>query len=144
MGILAIRRQLTGGVLSLALATGAFAGCTFDRTVINAHVRDIDTSWIVPGKTTRAEVVRRIGLPATVKETGVGITKNSMRWVSVDTFEKKFEGGWIVTLTFADSIGYFSNDILVTFDAQGVVTLVSRTTSDGDKVNLVEWREVRE
>ena len=142
MGILAVRRLTVRSVLCAAVCC-AFAGCTFDRTVINRHVRDIDTSWIVPGVTTREEIVAKIGLPPTVKDVGIGIAKDSMRWVSVDTFEKKFEGGWIVTPTFVDGIGFFSHDLLITFDATGKVRLVSRTRSDGKKIELVEWREVR-
>ena len=142
MGILALRRRLIGGAVLLALAAVG-AGCTFDRTVVNRDVRDIDTSWIVPGVTTREEIVAKLGLPPTVKDVGIGIAKNSMRWVSVDTYEKKFEGGWIVTPTFSDSVGFYSHDLLITFDDAGTVTLVSRTKGNGEKVELVEWREVK-
>ena len=46
------------------LSVLAFGGCTsFDRTVVNGYVRNIDTSWIEPGKTTRDEVIDRIGRP---------------------------------------------------------------------------------
>ena len=39
-------------------------GCTsFTRTVVNGYVRDIDTAWIEPGKTTRDDVVARLGRP---------------------------------------------------------------------------------
>ena len=142
MGILALRRRLIGGAVLLALAA-AGTGCTFDRTVINRDVRDIDTSWIVPGRTTREEIVAKIGLPPTVKDVGIGISKNSMRWVSVDTYEKKFEAGYILTPTFSDSVGFYSHDLLITFDDAGTVTLVSRTKGNGEKVELVEWREVK-
>ena len=142
MGILALRRRLIGGAVLLALAMFG-AGCTFDRTVVNRDVRDIDTSWIVPGVTTRGEIVAKLGLPPTVKDVGIGIAKNSMRWVSVDTFEKKFEAGYILTPTFSDSIGFYSHDLLITFDDAGTVTLVSRTKGDGEKVELIEWREVK-
>ena len=33
---------------------------------MNGHVRQIDTSWIEPGRTTRDEVIARIGRPADV------------------------------------------------------------------------------
>ena len=53
-------------VLLLAVLTG----CSFSRTVVNGHVREMDTSWIVPGVTTRDEIVNRIGRPPSVH--GVG------------------------------------------------------------------------
>ena len=50
------------------LAVSLFlCGCTsFHRTVVNAHVKDIDTSWIEPGRTTKEDVVARIGRPPSV------------------------------------------------------------------------------
>ena len=45
----------------------ALGGCTsFTRTVVNGHVRDIDTAWIEPGRTTRDEVIGRIGRPPSI------------------------------------------------------------------------------
>ena len=41
-------------------------GCSFSRTVVNAHVRDLNTSWIVVGSTTKSEVESRIGRPPSV------------------------------------------------------------------------------
>ena len=46
--------------LLLGLAVG---GCTFSRTVSNGFVRRLDTSWIVPGVTTRDDIVERMGRP---------------------------------------------------------------------------------
>lgn len=50
-------------LLALLLLSVALAGCSFSRTVVNGHVRNLDTSWIEPGKTTRAEVIARFGRP---------------------------------------------------------------------------------
>lgn len=48
----------------VTLSALALGGCaSFTRTVVNAHVRQIDTSWIEPGRTTRDEVIARIGRP---------------------------------------------------------------------------------
>jgi len=49
--------------LALLLTVASLAGCTFSRTVVNGHVRTMDTSWIEPGKTTKGEIVRRLGIP---------------------------------------------------------------------------------
>lgn len=119
-----------------------FCGCTFSRAVVNAHVRDMDTSWIVPGRTTRAEVIARIGLPPVSREGG-GIGKNALRWVCGDTFTGTLEVGYIVTPTFEKGRAHWAHDLLILFDEADVVSLVSRTASeDGDKVRVLEWREV--
>lgn len=129
-------------LLILGLAA-SLSGCTFGRVVVNGHVKDLDTSWIRPGVTTRDEVVKRLGMPATVKDVGVGVTKETMRWVAVDTTERKFEGGYVVTPTFTNDKTFFSHDILIVFDDRDVVSLLSRTRSDGDKIEILDWREVR-
>jgi len=48
---------------AVALALALLSGCTFSRTVVNGHVRNMDVSWIEPGKTTRADVIARLGMP---------------------------------------------------------------------------------
>lgn len=53
--------MLRGFAAGLALAL--LSGCTFSRTVVNGHVRAMDTAGIVPGRTTRAEVIARLGMP---------------------------------------------------------------------------------
>lgn len=117
------------------------AGCHFGRVVVNEHVRELDTKWIKPGQTTRAEVVAKLGLPAAVKDVGVGLTKNTLRWVSVDTDERSFEGGYILTPTFSSDSVYYANDILVVTDDNGVVTLVSHVAHNGKGFRLIDWRE---
>ena len=54
---------------ALALALG---GCTFSRVAVNGHVRDLDTSWIKPGLTTRDDVIARLGRPPSVLGVGGG------------------------------------------------------------------------
>ena len=120
-----------------------FCGCTFSRAVVNAHVRDMDTSWIVPGRTTRADVIARLGLPP-VSHEGGGIGKNSLRWVCGDTFTGTLEAGYIVTPTFEKGRAHWAHDLLILFDDADVVSLVSRTSSDdGNEVRVLEWREMR-
>ena len=93
------------------------AGCHFGRVVVNEHVRELDTKWILPGQTTRAEVVAN------------------------DTDERSFEGGYILTPTFSSDSVYYANDILVVTDDNGVVTLVSHVAHNGKGFRLVDWRE---
>ncbi len=125
----------------LLISLAAFCGCKFHRSVVNEYVRDIDTSWITPGVTTRSDIIDRIGVSPSTKEGG-GISGSSFRWVCADTFTGTLEAGYIVTPTFERGTMYYSEDILVTFDREGVVELVSRTRSkDGKRVEIVEWRE---
>lgn len=51
------------GRLTVPLLCLLFAGCSFSRTVTNGYVRRLDTSWIRPGVTTRADIVERFGRP---------------------------------------------------------------------------------
>ena len=50
-------------VLAAVLTLLALSGCTFSRTVVNGYVRELDTSWIKPGETTRSEVIAHLGMP---------------------------------------------------------------------------------
>jgi len=49
--------------LTAILLTAILSGCTFSRVVVNGYVRDLATAWIEPGKTTKAEIVARLGIP---------------------------------------------------------------------------------
>jgi len=124
----------------LTLLTIALSGCRFSREIVNPYVRDLDVSWIRPGTTTREEIVRKMGMPPTVRGLG-GVTKDSFRWSSIDTFSRSFEGGYIVTPTFESANEAFDDDILIRFDEKGIVVLVSRTQTRGGETRLVDWRE---
>lgn len=51
------------GCRTVSLLCLMLAGCSFSRTVTNGYVRQLDTSWIEPGVTTRADIVNRLGRP---------------------------------------------------------------------------------
>lgn len=130
-------------LIAFLLIGGVLSGCTFSRAIVNAHVRDLDTTWIELGRTTRADVIARLGLPP-VSHDGGGIGKNSLRWVCGDTFTGTLEAGYIVTPTFEKGRAHWAHDLLILFDDADVVSLVSRTASgDGNEVRVLEWREVR-
>lgn len=131
---------MRSAVLIAALAA-MLSGCTFSRATVNDYVRDLDTSWIVPGRTTRTEIIDRLGMSPASREGG-GVTAGSFRWVCADSFGTKLEAGYIVTPTFERTDRHFAEDILILFDERGVVELVSRTASrDGREIELKEWRE---
>ena len=130
-------------ILRFALvATLPLGGCTFSRAVVNPRVRDIDTSWIVPGTTTRRDVVDRIGYPPHVRELG-GVKPNSFRWTTYDLSTRTLAAGYIVTPTFEKGRECFAHDILICFDAHGVVTLLSRTAVVDGRLRIVDWKELK-
>lgn len=125
-----------------ALVTLA-AGCTFHRSVTNAYVKDLDTSWIRPGETTFEEIVRRLGLPPMMQGVN-GYTSDALHYVCVDSFEGKLEAGYIVTPTFSRAHECDGEDILITFDESGVVKLLSRTRMRRKPIDGAPSVEVRE
>ena len=134
---------MSSRLLRLALvAILPLGGCTFSRAVVNPHVRTIDTSWIVPGQTTRRDVIDRLGFPPHVRELG-GVKPRSFRWTTYDLSTQSLAVGYIVTPTFEKSRERFAHDILVCFDEQDVVTLLSRTAVVDGHLRLVEWKELK-
>ena len=61
-GHLGMMSKMQGRLVVVLLAVIA-GGCSFSRTVTNGFVRQMDTSWIEPGKTTREDIVNRLGYP---------------------------------------------------------------------------------
>lgn len=132
-----MRTILSFGMLSALFLTG----CTFSRAVVNPHHATHDTSWIVPGVTTRADVVARFGMPPTVIKGRGGVKGDSMRWVTGDEFTGRFEAGYIVTPTFELSRENHRHDLLIKFDSRDVVSLVSRTETVDGRNRVIEFRE---
>lgn len=122
------------------LASLIMCGCQFSRSQVNPHIRDIDTSWIIPGETTRRQVIDRIGIPPTANELG-GVTADSFRWTLHDRRTGTLEIGRFVTPTFEFSHAHSAEDILLKFDKDGKVALLSRTLSDGRRTRIIEWKE---
>jgi hypothetical protein len=133
---------MSGRLLIFLFAACLLGGCKIARDQVNLHVREIDTSWIEPGITTRRQVIDRIGIPPAAKGLG-GVTADTFRWTLYDRYTGTLEAGYIVTPTFELSRAHFAEDILVKFDESGKVSLVSRTVSDGKDVRITEWKEKR-
>ena len=129
-------------LLSFALLALLLGGCSFSREIVNPHVRDIRTDWIVPGTTTRAEVIARIGMPPTAKGLG-GVRPDSFRWTASDSATGTLEAGYVLTPTFQRKREHYVDDILIRFTPDDVVSLVSRTTVINGKRELVDYREAR-
>ena len=133
---------MSGRLLIFLFAAYLLGGCKIARDQVNLHVREIDTSWIEPGITTRRQVIDRIGIPPAAKGLG-GVTADTFRWTLYDRYTGTLEAGYIVTPTFELSRAHFAEDILVKFDESGKVSLVSRTVSDGKDVRITQWKEIR-
>ncbi len=133
---------MSRSLLIFLFAAFLLGGCKIARDQVNLHVREIDTSWIEPGVTTRRQVIDRIGIPPAAKGLG-GVTADTFRWTLYDRYTATLETGYIVTPTFELSRAHFAEDILVKFDESGKVSLVSRTESDGKDVRITEWKEKR-
>ena len=133
---------MSGRLLIFLFAAYLLGGCKIARDQVNLHGREIDTSWIEPGITTRRQVIDRIGIPPAAKGLG-GVTADTFRWTLYDRYTGTLEAGYIVTPTFELSRAHFAEDILVKFDESGKVSLVSRTVSDGKDVRIMEWKEKR-
>lgn len=129
-------------IIPAVLASFVAGGCHFSRAVVNPHHRTHNTSWIEPGKTTRAEVIERIGLPPSTIQGRGGIKDDSFRWLTRDTFTGTLEAGYIVTPTFEVSRERYQHDLLITFDDHGIVQRVSRTETVNGVTRIHEWREV--
>ena len=125
----------------LAVLPALCGGCLISRAVVNPQVREMDTSWIKPGVTTRDDVIARLGMPPLSLDGG-GVSKDAFHWVRSDVFSRHFEFGYYVFPAFELSKGRATEDILVRFNASNVVTLVSRTsTCGGESTKVLEWRE---
>ena len=152
---------------ALCILLLALTGCVFSRKVVNGHVRELETSWIEPGVTTKEEVIERMGRPPSVfgvegdglsdffssclavRPKGIdvegedvdGPEMNAFRWMSSDAFVGSFEGGHWVIPTFARGKVTRAYDILILFDRADTVALLCRTETVDGGVRILEWRE---
>lgn len=142
MAVLAFRRKMSRiPTVSLLFAAFAVGGCTFSRAVVNPHHDRHDTSWIVPGKTTRDEVVKRLGMPPSVINGRGGVKEGSLRYLTRDAFTARIETGYIVTPTFEVCRERHQHDLLIKFGDKEVVSFVSRTMSVNGENRIVEFKE---
>lgn len=115
-------------------------GCFIARDVVNPQIRNLDTDWITPGITTKAEIVSELGLPTLDPITNSSITDDTFHWKSSDTFTMSLDIGWIFTPTFQISKTRKSEDILIRFDENDTVEFISRTSANHHKNELIQWK----
>ncbi len=127
----------------LALLAGC-VGCTCSRVVTNPEVAGLSTAWVEPGRTTYAEVVRRLGMPppvGQVDDVPAYVSAEMLHWRSLDTRVWELHFGYLVSPIFRRSRQVAADDVLIRFDAAGVVSLVSRVRRRGDGFEVVDFRE---
>ena len=105
-------------------------GCLFNRTVVNAQVRDLDTSFIRPGQTKAQEIITRLGppppLPELTDDTKL-YTDDFLRYTCYETRRTAFIIGYVVIFPFWWSDTQAIDETLITFDDKGVVREVIKT-----------------
>ena len=120
------------------------AGCTFSRVVENDYVKDFDTSWIVPGTTTRDEVVAKFGYPVATQYGRGGIFPNAFYYACNDVRTFKMVMGYILTPTFERTRGNSAHEIMLKFDDRDIVKIVSRIRRDADgQIEVLDLREAK-
>lgn len=125
-------------VPSLA-ATLLLAGCAFTRTVANSHVRQFDTAFIQPGRTTVGQVLATLGPPPPLPE-GVEspplFADDYLRYVCYETRQTRLLFGYIVFFPFQWSDTQAVHERLITFGPDGTVRDVIRTERDTVRLPL--------
>jgi len=121
------------GVLMMLMVAGALLplGCTFNRTVVNSHFKDLDPSFIQVGKTTAYDVLDRLGPPAPVSELSENfrlISDTHLCYVCYESRRTTFALGYVLFLPFCWEDGQMTDELLIEFDRDsGVVSSVTRT-----------------
>lgn len=118
-------------------------GCIISRVTANGHVRSMKTDWIEPGKTTRGQIIAKLGYPSAQPGEGGGAAQDQLRYQSLDTRSYIFEGGIFLSPTFEKTVTRSRHDILITFDKQGVVKRISRVEDDSGAIRVLEYRETK-
>lgn len=129
------------GVLLPLLALGA--GCVVSRVRINPHLADLETAWIEPGRTTYTQVIDRLGMPppvGRVDDAPASVSGETLRWLATDTRIWELRVGYIVTPIFRRARTMAADDLLVRFDARGVVRGLSRVRRRGGRVEVLDFR----
>lgn len=114
---------------SLALILLLAQGCAFNRTVVNGHARNMDTSFIEPGKTTGWEVIDRLGPPPPTLENQNEklYSQNFIRYSCYETKTTAFTIAYFIYLPWWWSDTQAVDETLITLDDNGIVTDVIKT-----------------
>lgn len=117
-----MRVWVSGSSILLSLVILAAPGCSFQRTVRNDGVRDLDPSFIEVGKTTWLEVFQELGPP-----TGLPSLRY-LKYTATDRRTSLFRLRLLfLVLPFRWSDQQRVEELLVEFDSGGVVSGVYKS-----------------
>lgn len=114
---------------SLALILLLAQGCAFNRTVVNGHVSNMDTSFILPGKTTAWQVIERLGPPPPKPENYNEklYSQNFIRYTCYETRTVALTIGYVIFLPWWWNDTQAVDETLITLDDNGIVKDVIET-----------------
>ena len=114
---------------SLALILLLAQGCAFNRTVVNGHVRNMDTTFIQPGQTTGWQVIDRLGPPPPKPENYNEklYSQNFIRYTCYETRTVGFTIVYVVYLPWWWMDTQAVDETFISLDDNGVVKDVIKT-----------------
>lgn len=116
------------GILCVLAGLAGISGCAFNRTVVNGQIQNLDTSFIVPGKTTMTEVLNRLGPPPASEAGGFG--GEFLRYACSETRQTRLLFGYVLFLPFEWSDTQAVDEYLITLNSDEIVTDVIHTRRD--------------
>ena len=128
------RRPIRGRVAPLGLVLALLvSGCSFHKTVVNEHFRDLDVSRIQAGKTTWLDIIDVLGPPLPRNINEVGSVRPSLAYLVYDVREERCailgpQLGLILPFTWCYEASVF--ELAVEFDRNHVVESVWVTERD--------------
>lgn len=121
-----VPRALTSCVLLLILTISlGSAGCNFIRIELNTPIAPEDVTFIMPGQTTLAEVVAKLGTPDSLSESTTGVV-STYRFLDMKYSRVNF--GWLLKPwspidpdLIMSRTGFGTDAFQVFYDANGIV-----------------------
>ena len=121
--------QKTIILCSIALMLLLAQGCVFNRTVVNGQLRNLDTSFIEPGKTTGWDVIEKLGPPPpTIENYNEPLcSDNYIRYSCIESRTTRFTIAYVLYLPWWWNDTQAVHETLINLDDNGVVEEVIET-----------------
>jgi hypothetical protein len=111
------------------------AACFLSRRTVNEPIREEKLAALVPGKTTAAEVVTRLGAPSEVVQLG---RRSAYRYEATTT---KDTGLWLLVVGLYNSDAH-ADRVWVFFDENNVLAHVGATLAAEEAEHALPWSEI--
>ena len=121
--------------LAPALLALALDGCFLSRRTVNEPIREEKLAALVPGKTTAADVVARLGAPSEVVQLG---KRSAYRYEATTT---KDTGLWLLVVGLYNSDAH-ADRVWVFFDESNMLAHVGVTLAGDEAEHTLPWSEV--